>query len=228
MKKIELVLDDSILNLADVLLGQDHPEEEPQELSIFSGEDPPTLHDLFDVVLGGDHPDYSPDVNLIFPTAELEQAEAENEEEVRCETPVVQVDLECNESMISTTPEGSVGSPEREEPEEGPSSRWGPLEPGESPRPCRDCTYHRVESGDPSLKCGLCYMKDTYYQVYSPVSPATPLTTEEDVVNDQPEEVVTSAPSSPVAEETGRGARRRPAEAAEPLDLSLPKRRRQQ
>lgn len=72
------------------------------------------------------------------------------------------------------------------------------------------------------FKCG-------FSNVFSgPVSPATPLTTEEDVVNDQTEDGVYSAPSSPVAEETGRCARRRPAEAAEPLDLSLPKRRRQQ
>lgn len=48
------------------------------------------------------------------------------------------------------------------------------------------------------------------------------------MVNDQPEDAVYPEPFSPVAVETGRGARRRPAEAAEPLDLSLPKRRRQQ
>lgn len=167
MKKIELVLDDSVLDLADILLGQDPPEEEPQDLSIFSGEDPPTLHDLFDVMLGGDHPDYSPDVNLIFPTAELEQAEAENEEDFRCETPEVEVDLTCGESMISTSSESSVGSPEKEDPAEGPSSRWGPLEPGDSPRPCRECTYLKVESCNPEMMCALCYMKATYHQIYS-------------------------------------------------------------
>nr|QYW15026.1 E1A [Bat mastadenovirus] len=166
MKHITLELDESILELADALLAQQEVPEEPQVVSLFDGEDPPTLHDLFDVSLPGPFPDFSPDVELLFPTSVVEEAERQNEE-VRCETPVVEVELECNESMISTTPEGSVGTPEEEESEAGPSSRWGPLEPGDSPRPCRACTYHRIESGDPTVKCSLCYMKDTYYQVYS-------------------------------------------------------------
>lgn len=189
MKTIQLELDESVLELADQLLAQQELPEEPQVVSLFDGEDPPSLHDLFDVSLPVGFPDYSEDVELIFPSAVVDQVELENsssQEEFRCETPVVgvdlfssesetqralfsseEVDLTCAESMISTSPESSVGSPEEAEPEAGPSSRWGPLEPGDSPRPCRACTYHKIESGDPLLKCSLCYMQETYHQVYS-------------------------------------------------------------
>lgn len=170
MKTIQLELDESVLELADQLLAQQELPEEPQVVSLFDGEDPPSLHDLFDVSLPVGFPDYSEDVELIFPSAVVDQVELENsssQEEFRCETPVVEVDLTCGESMISTSPESSVGSPEEVEPEAGPSSRWGPLEPGDSPRPCRACTYHKIESGDPLLKCSLCYMQETYHQVYS-------------------------------------------------------------
>lgn len=166
MKKITLELDSSILDLADAMWDQQNPEPVVQEVPLFEeGEDPPSLHDLFDVALPEGHPDYAAAVDLVFPSFELERAEQERRErELRCETPVVEVDLECAESMISTTPEGSVGDPaEEEEPRAGPSS----LSPGDSPRPCRACTYHRIESGDPNIKCSLCYMHDTYYQVYS-------------------------------------------------------------
>lgn len=67
--------------------------------------------------------------------------------------------------------------------------------------------------------------------ISGPVSPATSETTEEDVVNDQPEstaDAVYFEPSSPVAVETRSAARRRAADSEGPLDLSLPKRRRQQ
>lgn len=258
MKSISLFLDTSVLDLADFLLGHDDPEEPSQPPPLFDGEDPPSLHELFDVSLPEDgFDDFSREVNLIFPSDVLDTAERENED-FRCETPVVEVDLECSESMISTTPEGSVGSQEEEEPQEaGPSSLWGPLEPGSSPRPCRACTYHRIESGDPLMKCSLCYMHETYHQVYSkylfllpeswaffcenfsernfsvfsgPVSPATPIAEEGEEavpVNNQSTESENSVyfePASPVAAETGRAARRH---SEEPLDLSLPKRRRQ-
>ncbi|UYL15001.1 E1A [Bat mastadenovirus] len=175
MKKLALHLDSSILDMADQLLGEmpETPMDPPLDWSVFLGEDPPSLHALFDVTGLEDHPDFSQEVDLIFPSAEVSAAardevkEEPREEDFRCETPVVEVDLKCDESMISTSPE-SGGSPEEaESPEEGPSSRWGPLEPGDSPRPCRACTYHRIESNDPLVKCSLCWMKSTYYQVYS-------------------------------------------------------------
>lgn len=49
-----------------------------------------------------------------------------------------------------------------------------------------------------------------------------------DVVNDSPTASVDFVPASPVAGETGLCANKRPADEAAPLDLSLPKRRRQQ
>lgn len=163
MKTISLELDSSVLDLADRLLAEVDSGGLEDPISHFSGDGleifsagPPSLHDLFDVSLPADHPDYSSDVELIFPSTLLDQVEAENS---RCDTPVVEVDLACNESMISTTPETSEVDSE-EAPED-------PLSPGDGPRPCRACTYHRIETGDPDIKCSLCYMKDTYYQVYS-------------------------------------------------------------
>lgn len=51
---------------------------------------------------------------------------------------------------------------------------------------------------------------------------------EVEVVNDQSAPAVYFEPSSPVTAETGQAAKRRAQDVDEPLDLSLPKRRRQQ
>ncbi|ART33358.1 E1A [Deer mastadenovirus B] len=42
-----------------------------------------------------------------------------------------------------------------------------PEEPG---RECSSCGFHRAQSGVPGIMCSLCYMRQTYHCIYSPVS----------------------------------------------------------
>uniref|UniRef100_A0AAU6S565 E1A protein n=1 Tax=Rhinolophus ferrumequinum adenovirus TaxID=3140013 RepID=A0AAU6S565_9ADEN len=160
MKTITLELDPSLLAVADSLLNQveDGGLFEPDFFSTEGLhevlESPsPSLHELFDVTVPDGFQDYSREVELIFPSSAIDHAE--NETEVRCNTPVVEIDLACNESMLSSTPSVSEVDAEESSSEEPDSDV------------CRDCTRHREESGEPGIKCALCYMKDTYYQVYS-------------------------------------------------------------
>ncbi|AFK92600.1 28 kDa protein [Human adenovirus 38] len=171
-----------------VLEDELHPE--PFELG-------PTLQDLYDLEVDAHDDDPNEEaVNLIFPESMILQADIASEAIVTpLHTPTLppipeleeedEIDLRCYEEGFPP----SDSEDEQGEREMAILSDFAcviveeqdVIEKSTEPvQGCRNCQYHRDKSGDVNASCALCYMKQTFSFIYSPVSEDESSPSEED------------------------------------------------
>ncbi|AGT77940.1 E1A 28 kDa protein [Human mastadenovirus D] len=191
-----------------VLEDELHPE--PFELG-------PTLQDLYDLEVDAQEDDPNEEaVNLIFPESLILQADIASEAvSTPLHTPTLspipeleeedELDLRCYEEGFPP----SDSEDERGEQTMALISDYACViveeqvvienstEPVEG---CRKCQYHRDKSGDPNASCALCYMKETFSFIYSPVSEDESSPSEDDhpsppdLTDDTPLQVIRPTP----------------------------------
>ncbi|QDZ17454.1 E1A [Ovine adenovirus 8] len=112
-------------------------------------------------------------VELLFPELLLREAESGDRRDIFGSPPLSPADwpdLSCYDPETGETARGSSSSASaspRGSPAASVFSLDCPEEPG---RDCESCSHHRRATGVAGALCSLCYMRQTFHCIYSPVS----------------------------------------------------------